>query len=77
MVNNSIDFPVDAAARRPVKQLFAICILLASSCLVLWFLWPEQTNWLIRGAGIGMLAMAVLLAVVLVTPSLHEKMNKL
>lgn len=76
MVKNSIDFPADAAARRPVKQLFAICILLASSCLAMWFFWPEQTNLLIRGAGIGIGLLAMFLAVVLVMPSLHEKLNR-
>lgn len=77
MDNGTTEFPVDAVARRQVKLFFAICLWMAANCLVMWFFWPEKTNWLIRGGGIGMLVIAGFLLFVLASPSIHEKLNKL
>ncbi|MFC7462057.1 hypothetical protein [Hydrogenophaga defluvii] len=77
MDTNTPKFPVDAAARRQVASVFAIALLMATMCIAFWVAWPEQTNWVIRMAGVGMLVMAVLLGVVWASPSLHEKLNKL
>lgn len=77
MLPGTPNFPVDAAARRQVACLFAVALLMATMCLAMWMAWPEQTNWLIRIAGVGMLVMSVYLGVVWAAPSLHEKLNKL
>lgn len=77
MISRTRNFPVDAAARRQVACIFAIALLTATMCLGMWMVWPEQTNWVIRIAGVGMLVISVFLGVVWATPSLHEKLNKL
>jgi len=77
MDKGSTEFPVDAAARRLVKLGFASCFSIAFTGLAMWFFLPDRANWLIRGAGIGALVLAVFLLLVLASPSLHEKLNKL
>lgn len=76
MRTNSLNSPVVRIARGPLMVFFVIALLMASACLALWMFWPAQTNWLIRGAGIGMLVMAVFFLLVLVSPSLSEKLNQ-
>lgn len=70
-------YPVDPAARRRVKILLLICLYMALNGLAFWFFWPEQTNWLIRGAAIGLLAIAGFFVLVLALPALHERLNRL
>lgn len=72
----SLNAPAVSAARGPALVFFAISLVMACACFSLWIFWPAQTSWLIRGAGIGMLVMAVLFLLVLVSPSLSEKLEQ-
>ena len=75
--SSSSSYPVDAAARRQVKNLLLICLCMALNGLTFWFFWPELTNWLVRGSAIGLLAIAGFFVLVLALPALHERLNRL
>ena len=76
MPSPSSSDPVDVAARRQVKILLVICLYMAFNGLAFWLFWPEQTNSLVRGATIGLLAIAGFFVLVLALPALHEKLNR-
>jgi len=72
----SLYAPAVSAARGPALVFFVISLVMACACFTLWMFWPAQTSWLIRGAGIGMLVMAVFFLLVLVSPTISEKLDQ-